>query len=240
MYRFYEPKALAGAGLQSLVELDSDQSHHARRVLRLVAGDRVEVLDGKGRTAIAELMDYQRDHAQLRVIELQDHAPAKPRITLAVALPKGSRGDDMVNQLSQAGADRLIPLRTRRSVTDFSDHRRMRFERIIIESARQCGRMRLLEVEEEWDLRSVLREEIALRLMASPEVESTSRMQIEQRLQQADSVLVLIGPEGGWTDDELALAREAGCLNWCLGPHVLRIETAAVAAVSILRYWTLG
>lgn len=236
MHRFYDPSALTGAGLQSLVQLDEDQSHHARRVLRLDTGDCVEIFDGMGRAAKAEIQDYQNKQARLRLLELRDYQPPRPRLFVATALPKGSRGDDMVNQLSQAGADVLIPLRSKRSVTDMSDHRQRRFERIIIESAKQCERMRLLEVAELMDLRAVLRQDVTLRLLAQPRNETVDSSGIRLRIEQAQSIMLLIGPEGGWAQEELEAADAAGCVSWCLGPNILRIETAAVVATGIIRY----
>ncbi len=238
MHRFYDPESLRTAGLQSMVTLKEDESHHASRVLRLQPGDGLVLFDGHGRSAQAELVTYQRDQAVVKVIELQDHAPDQPEVTLATALPKGSRGDDMINQLCQVGVNRVIPLRTRRSVAEFSDHRRKRFERIIIESAKQSGRAYLPVVEDETDLKKVLAESMDLRLLASPLAEPAQH-QLHEQMRKVSKVLILIGPEGGWAPEEIEQAEAVQCVPWCIGPHVLRIETAAVAAVSVLRYMTL-
>ncbi len=239
MHRFYEPEALQSAGLQSMVMLGDEESRHARRVLRLQSGDALLLFDGRGRTAEAELVAYQRDQALVKVIALQDHATDQPQVTLATALPKGSRGDDMINQLCQVGVNRVIPLRTRRSVTEFSAHRRQRFNRIIVEAAKQSGRVHLPRVEDEVDLQGALALPSDLRLLASPVAASNDHEKLQQSIRQATKILVLIGPEGGWSPEELQQAEAASCVPWCIGPNVLRIETAAVAAVSVLRYMTL-
>ncbi|MAE63467.1 MAG: hypothetical protein CMJ18_04275 [Phycisphaeraceae bacterium] len=211
------------------VDLDGGQAHHLRDVLRLREGDPVEVFDGAGCVGAGRMAG----RGGVVLESVRRVAAPVPAIDLAVALPKGPRGDDLVAVASQLGAARLIPLRTQRSTVHPRPTRYARFEKIAVESARQCGRAYLLKVSPTTPFEDVLREGHDLRVMTAP---NAARDEIASRLQSARRVLVLVGPEGGWTDDEVDLAGRAGCAALCLGANVLRIETAAAAALAVVAY----
>jgi 16S rRNA (uracil1498-N3)-methyltransferase len=239
MARFYVPD-LPGPrpGEADLVALDDEQSHHARRVLRLREGDEVELFNGaglvaRGRVEAGAAQPGRGARVLVRVLEARLVEADRPRVEIAAAIPKGPRAQDMVEQLSQAGADRLIPLLTERSVVDPRPGKVERFGRIAIESAKQCGRAHVLIVEPPASLEQVLRRQCDVRLLASPGADAALEV---RGVAAAASVLVLIGPEGGWTDAERDQAMRAGCRGWSLGPHVMRIETAAVVAAALVRY----
>jgi 16S rRNA (uracil1498-N3)-methyltransferase len=225
----------AGRLVGLVAHLDRDEAHHARRVLRLELGEAIELFDGQGLTAAGALESWTNG-ASIRLHRVEHHEPPKPALTIAAAVPKGDRAEDMVNQLSQLGVTRFVPLRTARGVVDPRPRKLDKFERIAIESAKQCGRAHLMEIREQADLATLMRDQHDLRLIASPG--SAKSDDLTARIRRASRVLVLVGPEGGWTDDELAAAKQAGCEPWQLGPHVLRIETAATAAAAILRHIT--
>ena len=140
----------------------------------------------------------------------------------------------MVNQLSQLGVDRLIPLRTRRSVAAPRPGRLKRFQRAAIAAAKQCRRAHLLTVTAVADLDQVICRDHDLKLVADPT--AAPHADLATRMASAQRLLVLIGPEGGWTPGESAAAQAAGGLAWCFAPHLLRIEAAAAAAAAIVRY----
>ncbi len=217
-----------------IVELEKEESHHAAKVLRLKAGDPVELFDGQGLTGQGSI-DRVASRVAVAITSIIESPPPVPRITLATAIPKGPRADVMIEQLSQLGCDRIIPLRTVRSVVDPRDTKLDRFARAAIESAKQCCRAHLMTVAPAVDLRELLNglrsEPHDLHLIAMP----GGDRDIASQIAAAKSMLILIGPEGGWTDSEIAAAREAGCKHWSLGPNILRIETAAAAAVAIVR-----
>ena len=215
------------------VKLDPDQSRHLSRVLRLGQGDPIELFDGKGTVAQAVVESCGKQVAA-RIISLAFVSPARPGLDLAVCLPKGPRADDMVSQLSQLGVDRLVPLHTGRSVVDPGPGRLRRFRLAAVNSAKQCGRPYLLEVGSPASVAELLGGNHDLKLIADPD--SPPIDDLSARVGRADRILVLIGPEGGWTDAERAGALEAGCLAWSFAENVLRIESAAVAAASIVRY----
>jgi len=241
MHRFYCPNLPAtppsGGDLSdnappAVARLDPDESHHARRVLRLDVGAVIELFDGKGRTARGAIEGWSGG-AAVKLSEVRVTPPLRPALDLAVAIPKGPRADEMVNQLSQLGVDRLIPLGTERSVVDPRPQKLEKFSRAAVESAKQCGRAWLMSVEAQVSFDAALAMPHDVKLIASPGAAAgDDRL---ARVRAAQRVLVLIGPEGGWTEGELLAAREAGCVAWSLGPNILRIETAAVAAAAIVR-----
>lgn len=215
------------------VTLDDDESRHALRVLRLSESDGVELIDGTGALAAATIVSTAGKRATCRVNALRRVDPPRPHLTLATAIPKGPRGDDMVNDLAQLGVDELVPLRTARSVVDPRDTKLARYQRAAIEAAKQCGRAWMMRIGQTLDFEAALGLGAELILVADPAGEPTSA--VRERLPAAGRVLVLIGPEGGLTDAETALAEARGAVRWRYNDHILRIETAAAAAVAILR-----
>lgn len=222
-----------------VVDLDADQARHARRVLRLEDGAHVEVFDGRGRIGQGRLTTGAggRKTTAVCLERVWTEPPATPRIEIAAALPKGSRVDDLVGQLSQLGADLLIPMRTRRSVVDPRPAKLDRLALQAIEHARQCRRAHLLAVDAVTTLDQVLQRPCDRLLLADPRGDRLDVL--EPRASSAPTepavVRVLIGPEGGFTDEEEAAILDHAARRWCFGPHVMRIETAAAAATAILR-----
>ncbi|MEX0885695.1 MAG: RsmE family RNA methyltransferase [Phycisphaeraceae bacterium] len=229
--RFYCPHLPAepGDAADPSVELDNEQARHARRVLRLKPGDRVELFDGAGRLARATL-DVGAGGVRCRVEHVEVHDRVGPVVTVASAMPKGSRAEDMVDMLAQLGVDRVLPLRTQRSVVHPRPGKLERLERRAIEAAKQSRRLWVTRVEPTRDLADVLGEEADVRLIASLGAAARPLPKIDQAVR----ITVLIGPEGGWTREEEEAVRTAGYQPVSLGAHVMRIETAAVAAAAIV------
>lgn len=215
------------------VELDGDQARHARRVLRLSAGDAVQLIDGQGQIAQATLIDDDPRSARCSVVSVEQVPAPSPRIELATSIPKGPRGDAMINDLAQLGVDRLIPLVTRRSVVDPRPTKLARFHKAAMESAKQSGRAWFMAIDLVASLAEALDCDADLRLVADPYAGPIAGLM--DRLDSVGTVRVVIGPEGGLAEDELDQCGEAGFTRWTYSPNVLRIETAAAAAVAILR-----
>lgn len=225
------------AGRLSDVTLDAQQARHAGKVLRLKTGDAVELFDGTGRVAVGSA-DMRGREVRVCLDQIEQITPPTPVIEVAVSLPKGPRAQDMVDQLSQLGADRLIPLRCARSVSAPSAGKMQRLTRTAIESAKQSRRATLLAIEAPQTFDQVVHNDADLRLLACLEG-ATDTAAIQAQLAGAVRVMVMIGPEGGWSDDELTAATSANWLSWRFGPNVMRVETAATTAVGVLRCWRL-
>jgi 16S rRNA (uracil1498-N3)-methyltransferase len=192
-------------------------------------GDEVVVFDGRGTSWRARVASIGRDEAVLdlgaAVVEAVAHdAP----LTLAVALPKGDRQKWLVEKLTELGVPRLVPLVTTRGVAEATPAAVERLGRSVIEACKQCGRDTLLAIAEPRTVAEVV-----------AEYGATGGIVVADRdggpLAGSDRpVVALVGPEGGFTAEELAAVEAAGGRRVSLGPHVLRIETAAIALAARL------
>jgi len=218
--------------------LGPDESRHARKVLRLSEGDRVELFDGAGQLADAEIEGFVSGAAVCRVTAQRRVEPTGLRLTVASAVPKGSRAEDMVNQLGQLGVDEFVPMRCARSVAEPSDGKLERYEKAALASAKQSGRPTMMRIGAVMDFADVLawtanRGDAGLILDPGGGELPAS---LNHPQSEAARVVVLVGPEGGWTAEELTQAEQSGFASWRIAQDVLRIETAAAAAASVLRY----
>jgi 16S rRNA (uracil1498-N3)-methyltransferase len=218
--------------------LDAAQAHHLRHVLRLRPGDEVEAFDDEGRTAVASLAE-SGGGLVIEPGQIREPRPAAIEWTIASAIPKGSRADWMVEKLSELGATRFIPLAAGRSVVlPQGTGKRGRWQRIAEESARQSRREGVMHIDELADARALAEQAgpdgwyLCTSPAARPAHEAVRRY-VEQTRPPRRLVL-MIGPEGGWTDAELAAFEAAGLTGIGLGTTILRIETAAVAAAAIV------
>ncbi len=212
-----------------------EEAQHAARVKRCEINDLVGLLDGRGRTASGRIAAVRKDsrtkqwELDVLIDRLDEHPRARPRVEVWSAVPKGGRLDDMIDQLSQAGACGWAPLDTTRSVAEPTGHKLTRLHRIIVESAKQCGRPWLLEVGDGGSIADAMRAGVVIFADASGTSFEPSAPGPAPEL-----VRVLVGPEGGWTDEERSQARASGAILASFGPHAMRIETAAVVAAAIV------
>jgi 16S rRNA (uracil1498-N3)-methyltransferase len=220
------------------VVLVGDEARHLSRVLRLGPGDHVELFDGRGTAFRAEIVRIGKDDVDLQVEESLPDRCLSCRITLATAVPKGERFDWLVEKATEMGVDRLVPLATKRSVVDPRPAKLDRLRRRIIEAAKQCGRNRLMELAPMCDWSTfVLDAHDPDKLLAHPGGVPPARW---RHLQPAKSVTLAVGPEGGFSYDELDVARAAGWAVVGLGTTKLRVETAALVGCAIIAAWRQG
>ncbi len=224
--------------------LGPDEARHAHDVLRLEAGDEIFVFDGEGqeyRCLIAELTSHS---AALNVLEnVQPASPESPLdLTLAVALLKGEKFDLVVQKATELGVTRLTPLTTARAdvrIREPGDARKKadRWARIAFESAKQCGRAQLMLVDPPMNLdeffRSITDVQLKLTYTARDGDPQEDLAKIELK---KGCIVAMIGPEGGWTDDELKQATANDCKIVTIGGRILRAETAAIAVATLLQH----
>jgi 16S rRNA (uracil1498-N3)-methyltransferase len=224
--------------------LDGDEARHLARVLRARVGDTVTLFDGRGRAWQARVTRIARDTVELETVEpstveraagepTEATPPAGPRLTLAVALPKGERQKWLVEKLTELGVARLVPLETARGVAEATASAAARLERQVIEACKQCGRDTLMEVAAGRPLDRLLADlpPGARGVIAHPHAPPLDAAAVQAG---ATEVIALVGPEGGFTADEVAAADGAGLFRASLGPHILRVETAAIALAARL------
>ena len=226
-HRFF----LSQTPTEDTARLEGDEARHLARVMRAKTGDTVELFDGQGTSWTATVQAIQRNHVSLRLDQKQSETISnKPNITLAVALPKGDRQKWLIEKITELGTDSLVPLTTTRSVAEPTTAAISRLQRGVIESCKQSGRNRLLEITQPQSLHNLLTTSSAsLRILACPD--GTPMQSI--LLKPIDNILIAIGPEGGFTDEEIKTANASGFAQMSLCQNILRIETAAIAAAVI-------
>ena len=226
-HRFF----LSQTPTEDTARLEGDEARHLARVMRAKTGDTVELFDGQGTSWTATVQAIQRNHVSLRLDQKQSEIISnKPIITLAVALPKGDRQKWLIEKITELGTDSLVPLTTTRSVAEPTAAAISRLQRGVIESCKQSGRNRLLEITQPQSLHNLLTTSSAsLRILACPD--GTPMQSI--LLKPIDNILIAIGPEGGFTDEEIRTANASGFAQMSLCQNILRIETAAIAAAVI-------
>lgn len=202
-----------------------EEDHHLRRVLRAGPGDRLEVV-GSGRLYRAELLEGDL----VRVLERLEVAPESSVVTLYQAVPKGKRMESVVEKAVEMGVSRIVPLLTDRGVVNPGEKgsKNERWRRISESAARQSLQLRIPEVGAPEDLTTALDtcpEASRLFFHNSPEAEPLESLTL------SSPAAIFIGPEGGWSERELSLAREEGVYIPHLGPSRLRAETAGMVAV---------
>lgn len=248
MPRFYIPPARWTPGR---LLLDADESHHAASVLRLKTGDRVTVFNGEGAQAAAEIAGGGKRALELDVLELTQSPQPACRITLGQAVPKGKLFDLIVQKATELGASAVVPLLTDRTIVQCDARetvkKREKWQAVAVEACKQCGQNWLPTVAAPQSLDALLATAPAydLLLIASlqPDARHPKAVLADARREKGSdfvNVLVLVGPEGDFTDAELALAKAHGCRPITLGPIVLRAETAALYCLSVLGYELLG
>lgn len=245
-YRFYYPDALpADAG--AIVELPQGESHHLLRVLRLKPGTPVTVFDKDGRqwsaTVEGRPAENEGEIARLALLEPEAAAHAEgPEISIAAALLKRRAMDWMIEKLSELNVSTLQPLITKRTVVEpprtAEGRAPVRWERIAVAAAKQCGRSAPLAFSHPTPLAAWLKRERprVLACFAHAGPGSTPLGQwLGDRAGMGMPVVIAVGPEGGWTPGEVEAFLEAGFSAVSLGPHVLRAETAALTVAAACR-----
>ena len=234
-----------------LIELSSSESAHLSKSRRLKPGDQVHLINGKGLMAMAEVVakgvakGVLANNKQVQ-IQCSDFVIAErplAQISVATAIPKGDRAKVMVDMLTQLGVDRIFPMRCDYSETRFNEKNREKWQRVAIEACKQSQNPWLPQIESEWDFKSLISDLDKLSKDrnknngALPQVIYTDISGADaNKLEELDSeLIVMIGPEGGFSNSELAALKSINALSVCLGQHILRTELAAIAAVAQLR-----
>jgi 16S rRNA (uracil1498-N3)-methyltransferase len=240
--RFYAPPSGFNSHRES-VTLAVDEARYLREVLRLKVGDEVYVFDGEGREFHCRIDESRRDSAALKIInEVEPARSESPlNLTLAVALLKGEKFDLVVQKTTELGATRIVPMITRLAdvrLRDTSDaaKRVLRWQRIALEASKQSGRAVVPTVDQPATFDSIVNASQGDGKLLFSERDGQSVEQVCARLSGKKEVTAFIGSEGGWTDQELELARSAGVPIVTLGGRTLRAETAAIAAAVLVQH----
>lgn len=217
-------------GLDDAVVIDGDDGHHLQRVRRVRAGERVTIADGRGRWRLYNVVSSDAGVLEVAAVSpVQTEPEVRPTLAIAFGLTKGSKPDLVVQQLTELGVDRILPVIAQRSVTRWDDARTAaataRLGRVAREAAAQCRRALIPEVAAPAEVST---------LAGRPGLMVADRLGSGRAHDEplGDDWLVLVGPEGGLAPEEFdALGRPPAI---AVGHHVLRAETAAVAVAAVL------
>lgn len=234
MPRFFCPQPLVIGGI---VTLPDHVAHHVH-VVRLTIGDRVTLFNGEGGeyTATISTIEKKRVTAEIKLFEPRE-VELPYAITLAQALPEASKMDWIVEKAVELGVHAIQPLAAQRCVVRLSAERaekkRQHWQGVAIAASEQSGRNRLLTLADPADFTQwTQQQDLHVRIMLSPRAEQS--LSDWARHHPPQSVALMIGPEGGFTEREEELALAQGVLALSMGPRVLRTETAGLAAVAAL------
>jgi 16S rRNA (uracil1498-N3)-methyltransferase len=246
MARFYIPPDCWKPGQ---LALDPAESHHCIEVLRMKAGDRATVFDGRGHEATVEIAAVGKDRVELRTVQQSKAAPLVCELVLGQAIPKGRNMELILEKATELGAAAIAPLVSERTVVRLDAgealEKQQKWQRTVIEAAKQCGRNWLPAVDRPITPKAFFdgQPRFDLMLVASlqPDAQAIKAVladamgdgpsALRKKLRR---VLVLVGPEGDFTPAEMALVKSAGCRPITLGPIILRTETAAIYCLSVL------
>jgi len=215
------------------VPLAEEQAHHARKVLRLKDGATVELFDDAGNLATGILRFRGTNDACVQVQKISLPPDIGLSLTVAAAIPKGERADWMIEKLGELGVAAFIPLAAERSVVlPEGRNKHERWGRIAKESAKQSHRIGTMRIGTLTSVEAAVRHIDAIGWVCSTEQDATPLLRMARSLPK--SLTIFVGPEGGWTEDELTAFAGAGIASVQLTNTTLRIETAAIAAAALL------
>lgn len=233
-----ETEELTG-GPGTVVTVSGPEGRHAAAVRRIRAGEVVDLSDGWGVRARCTVVDTTKDSVVCEVVRRREEPAPGPRLTVVQALPKGDRGELAVEMMTEAGVDAIVPWTAERCITRWKGERAAKalgkWRATAREAGKQARRVRLPEVADPVDRAGVAD------LLAGADLgivlhEDGTRGLPELDLPEEDGgVVLVVGPEGGFSDAELAVFDEAGAVRALLGPSVLRTSTAGVAALAVLQ-----
>lgn len=228
------------------VRLSGPEAHHAVNVLRLKVDDTVTLVDGQAMEYLARVVGIQRGKVDLEVVEQQQGlTESKLDLTLGLGLLKADKMDYVVQKATELGLSTLVPIASERSTIKLAgsreENRLERWRKISRQALKQCRRSRPVEINPITDLAGFLdiTRQAELKLMLHPRLSDAPSPAWNDLLTAqppSQSVAALVGPEGGFTENETAEARRTGFQILPLGPRILRSETAAIALIAILGF----
>jgi len=220
---------------------DPAQLHHLRDVLRARKGEEIAVFDPV-HEYLVKIVEIGAMNIKLEVKEKRPANLPGIQITVACAIPKKVKMDDIVDKLTQLGVVCIIPLETERVVVKLDKQkkaqRQARWEKIAMSAVKQSQRSSLVTVKPVSEFKEIIAAAGDFDLKLIPTLEnprSTLKKIFEPSSRKFEKILILIGPEGDFSPKEISLAKEAGFLPVDLGRQVLRVDTAAIAAVSFIK-----
>ncbi|MBW3005113.1 16S rRNA (uracil(1498)-N(3))-methyltransferase [Candidatus Woesearchaeota archaeon] len=230
--RFFTKKLPSG----QIVRIEGDEARHMK-VLRLNKGDQICLFDGTGNEIIGQITAIEPKKVEIKVVAREKVSTTGVLVDLAISVPKGKRWDWLIQKATELGVGRIIPILTKRGVViPKKEGKSERWSRIAVEAAKQSQRATVPGITEPVKFEDLLdfTDEYDLKLIAS----TTAKQDLKSALQKKKPkrILCLIGPEGGFTDEEEDKAKKRGFIPVKLGKEILRVETAGIAMIAMIKY----
>jgi 16S rRNA (uracil1498-N3)-methyltransferase len=220
---------------------DTEQLHHLKDVLRLKVNDEVSIFDGEGNDYAGVITGIGKRQVEIKVKQVRSANKMSIKLTVACAIPKGSRMDEVIDYLTQLGVERIIPMRTERVVVKLdsakTEARLKRWQKIAQSAAQQSQRSSIPVIEAAARFEDVIlnSQDYDLKLIPNLSGERKPIKEVVAETRPKD-VIVLVGPEGDFTAEEVGLALSQGFIGVSLGDTVLRVATAAIAVASYIKF----
>jgi 16S rRNA (uracil1498-N3)-methyltransferase len=210
--------------------------HYLKDVLRVKPSDELEIIDGSGTVYSAIVSSIHKDKIKLEIINsAKSEAELKTKIILAQSLPKSKKMDFIVQKCTELGVSEIIPVVSERSVA--KGEKSGRWQKIAKEAAEQSGRALIPKISALTDFQSLLKKKNEFDLALIPwELEKTNKLKAILQNSSPKNIIILIGPEGGFSSQEIEQAKAAGFIPVSLGKRILRAETAGLAILSMIMY----
>lgn len=227
-HRFHTPHPLA---IGETIDITGEELHHAARVVRVREGEEVELFDGRGGAVLAVVRAIARERVSVELLRNIDARESPSAIRLAMAIINLEKFELVLQKATELGVRTLIPLVTERIELRPERYRGKseRWNKILFEAVKQSGRAVIPNLEEPVEFAEAIKRDEPKLLFDADCVPRPAPGTLGE-------VTLLIGPEGGWSDAELALARQHNCWLEKLGPRRLRAETAAIAAMTLAQH----
>ncbi|MFC1559566.1 16S rRNA (uracil(1498)-N(3))-methyltransferase [Candidatus Margulisiibacteriota bacterium] len=223
--------------------IEGSDVNYIKNVLRLKIGDEITVLDSKSKEYASKIVSMEKNTIMAELIaEKHPKSEPKVKVTIAHGIPKNPKMELVVQKATELGALRIIPIKAERSVVkiqqDKEESKINRWQKIAKEAAEQSGRLIIPFVEEIMDFKDIFmhKKDYDLCIMLWEMEKERTLKKVLQDHKNLNHLLVLIGPEGGFSHDEAALAKKEGFLTTTLGNRIIRTETAAISALSMIHY----
>lgn len=220
------------------VNLSGSDYRHIVRVLRLKQGSGITLFDECGLEHSGKITEISTKEIKVAITGTK-HIETEPRlnITLLQGIPKGEKMDFIVEKATELGVKNIIPVITERSQVRHTQKIK-RWQRIALESSKQCGRFILPEIHEVINFDQAIKNNIncKLAIILYEKGQEYLKQRIKTSSQPIDTISLFVGPEGGFSETEISLAEDNGFIRMGLGPRILRTETASIVAISLIQF----
>lgn len=221
------------------LKISGQDARHLAYALRARRGDKIRAVDRAGNCAVVELIDFNNDSVKARRISEMQKVAVERKIILADCLPKQNRFETIIEKATELGVDKIQPIISERTIARPKD-KLERWRRIAKEAAEQCGRDTIPEIGDVRKLDEWLKEIFPLKenwlFLFCWELEKITTVREVLTAHEISNVVVLIGPEGGFSEREVSAIKSAGGVSASLGSRILKTDTAAVSVLAMINY----